>query len=105
MTDTRATVAPGELKGSMMYGIGVCLAILSVGLMSVITPFLGPPAAEVAALNQAQQTQALAHSWVAMHPEDAVPTGDPRAWGFYDPSAPAESAPCAQFWADSTGAC
>jgi len=104
--NARATVSPDELKGSIMYGIGVAVGILGVALMTVLAPFLGPPAAEVAALNQAKEVQGLAQSWVVMHPEAAVPTGDARAWGFYDPSAGGdEQAPCSQYWAGSAGAC
>ena len=97
-------VSPDELKGSLMYGIGMCIAIVGVALMTVLAPALGPPSQEVAALNQAQEVQALAHNWVMMHPEDAVPTGDPRAWGFQDPGGSADDA-CPQFWAASTDAC
>ena len=106
-SDARAAVSVDELRGSIMYGIGVCVGILGVALMTVLTPFLGPPAAEVAALNQAKETQALAQNWVLMHPEAAVPAGDARAWGFYDPNAGSsgDGAPCSQFWAGSAGAC
>jgi len=103
----RATVASDELKGSIMYGVGMAIGIVGVALMTVLTPFLGPPAAEVAALNQAKEVQGLAQSWVVIHPEAAVPTGDARAWGLYDPSAgsSADEPPCTQFWAGSAGAC
>jgi hypothetical protein len=95
------------MKGSLLYAIGVCVGILSVSLATVLMPAFGPPSAEASALIEAQQVQAAAHNWVVMHPEDAVPTGDPRAWGFADPNgaASADDAACAQYWAGSLSAC
>jgi len=98
-------VSADDFKGSLLYGIGMAVGIVGVALMTVLTPFLGPPAAEVAALNQAKEVQGLAQSWVVMHPEAAVPTGDARAWGFYDPSAGGDEPACSQYWAGSAGAC
>ena len=99
--DIKAEV--GEMKGSILYAIGVCLGILGISLATVVVPAFGPPSAEAAALIEAKEVQALAHNWVVMHPEDAVPTGDARAWGFVDPNA--EGSGCAQDWAGSPGAC
>lgn len=97
----------GEMKGSLLYSIGMTIGILGVSLASVLMPAFGPPSAEASALIEAQEVQAAAHSWVVMHPEDAVPTGDARAWGFVDPNgaSSADDASCAQYWAGSLSAC
>jgi len=72
-------------KSSIWTGLAAYGAILAVGLFAVLAPALGPPNEQAQALLQAQEVQALAHSWVAAHPEDAPPTDDPRAWGFEGP--------------------
>lgn len=79
---TAALEAP---KSSLMHGIASLGALLGVALLAVIVPAAGPPSGEASQLIQAQEVQQLAHNWVAAHPEDAVPTGDPRAWGFEGP--------------------
>lgn len=75
-----------EIKPSIWQGIGAAVGIVAVSLMAVLVPALGPPAEEVAALNQAQETQMLAQQWVASHPEAAIPVGDEQAWGFFGPA-------------------
>jgi len=103
--DTRTNVDIRDFKGSVLYAIGVCVGILGISLASVLAPAFGPPSEEAAALIQAQEVQRAAHSWVVMHPEDAVPTGDARAWGFYVPGSESSGGSCAQSWAGSSGSC
>jgi hypothetical protein len=67
---------------SILRGVAALGGILAVALATVLVPAAGPPSEEATALIQAQEVQRLAHRWVAAHPEDAVPTGDPTAWGF-----------------------
>jgi hypothetical protein len=78
-------------KSSILRGVAALGGILAVALATVLVPAAGPPSEEASALIQAQEVQRLAHSWVAAHPEDAVPTGDPTAWGF---PAPEGNAAC-----------
>jgi hypothetical protein len=97
------------MKSSVLQGVGATLGILGIALMSVLVPAFGPPSEEATALMQAQEVQHLAQSWVAAHPEDAVPTGDPAAWGFAPPAdvGPSEDQPCAYMglWSPPAGAC
>jgi hypothetical protein len=79
--ETKAGALPSPTS-SLMHGVAALGGILAVALFSVIAPMVGPPSEEASALIQAKETQALAQRWVVAHPEDAVPTGDPRAWGF-----------------------
>ncbi|NUQ74850.1 MAG: hypothetical protein HUU21_14970 [Polyangiaceae bacterium] len=97
-----------EMKGSLFYAIGVCVGILGVSLAAVLAPALGPPSEEAAALMQAKQVQAGAQEYLAMHPEDAIPTGDARAWGFFVPEAQnssADGAMCPEYWVSPPSIC
>jgi hypothetical protein len=94
-----------EIKPSLWQGIGAAVGIVAVSLMAVLTPAFGPPAEEVAALNQAKETQMLAQGWIATHPEAAIPAGDERAWGFFVPGQGGDSSDCSQMWAGSADAC
>jgi hypothetical protein len=107
--NTRANVEPEGMKSSVLQGISATFGILGIALASVLVPAFGPPSGEAAALMQAQEVQHLAQSWVAAHPEDAVPTGDPAAWGFAPPvsASASEDQPCAYMglWTPPAGAC
>lgn len=104
-TKPLSTVDVSEMKGSLLYAIGVCVGILGISLATVLMPALGPPSEEAAALIHAKQVQASAQEYLVLHPEAAIPAGDERAWGFFVPEASTDDARCPEYWVGSPGIC